>query len=212
MVKKLTFKLQGVTVGPYVCRNLRKAYGDRFMCQGIPTDGYTAGIIDNILPKGTAEKSIQAGIDMFNKVHERCPDSLLVYEGMSQGAAEIRNVIEGVPVAVRDQITAGLLYGDTKFKQSGGAIKGLPAEKLKIYCVANDPVCNGVLGVTSGHLAYMKNGDLRAGFNWLTDKVDTALKARGKAPGNPVPDEDAKPGAAAPKQSSPLTPAKLVYW
>jgi cutinase len=41
---------------------------------------------------------------------------LLIFEGYSQGAAMMHNVIESVSNDVRQQITGGVLFGDTKFK------------------------------------------------------------------------------------------------
>jgi cutinase len=133
-----------------------------------------------MLPKGTAELSIKTGVETFEAVHVKCPTSILLFEGYSQGGAMMHNVIEGLKPETRDQLTAGVLFGDTKYKQTSGTIKGLPADKLKIFCVSDDPVCVGTLGVTSGHLAYLRNGDLRKSFEWLVGKADAALKARGQ--------------------------------
>jgi hypothetical protein len=36
---------------------------------------------DNRKPKGTADASIQAGVQTFNLAHEKCPNSLLLFEG-----------------------------------------------------------------------------------------------------------------------------------
>lgn len=101
----------------------------------------------------------------------------------------MHNVIEGVSEDVRKQIIAGVLFGDTKFEQSKGAIPGLSGGKLKIFCIDDDPVCNGVLAVTAGHFAYLNNGDLRKSFDWLTAQADAALKAKGQRPSVPVPDK-----------------------
>jgi cutinase len=169
-----------VTTGPYICGTLKEAYPSRFACQGIPSSGYSASITDNMLPKGTAENSIKAGIKTFEDVHAKCPKSVLLFEGYSQGAAVMHNVIEGLKPETRNQLTGGVLFGDTKYKQTSGSIKDLPADKLKIFCVSDDPVCVGTLGVTAGHLAYLRNGDLRKSFDWLVGKADAALTSSGK--------------------------------
>jgi hypothetical protein len=73
----------GLSMGPAVCKLLRKAYSDKVACQGISAaDGYTAGIGDNMIrPKGTSETSIAAAVKMFTLAHTKCPSSVLVFSG-----------------------------------------------------------------------------------------------------------------------------------
>jgi hypothetical protein len=71
----------GVTTGPRLCDALKKGYPERVGCQGIDPTGYTAGLGDNMLPKGTADASIHAGVKAFTDANQQCPDSHLVFTG-----------------------------------------------------------------------------------------------------------------------------------
>jgi hypothetical protein len=73
----------GISMGPAVCKSLRKTYGDKIACQGISAaDGYSAGIGDNMIrPKGTSEASIAAAVKMFTLAHTKCPSSAIIFSG-----------------------------------------------------------------------------------------------------------------------------------
>jgi Cutinase len=73
--------MEGVTTGPMLCNLMKKKYGNRLGCQGVDPKGYKANIGDNGRPKGTADASIQAGVQEFNKVHKKCPKSRLIFSG-----------------------------------------------------------------------------------------------------------------------------------
>lgn len=169
---------QGVTVGPQLCKGLRAKYKDQVGCQGIDPKGYSAGIIDNILPKGTADASIKTAVATFENAAQKCPSSIFVTEGYSQGAALIHNALTPLSDAIKQKIVAAVLFGDTKNKQSNAAIEGFPKDKTASFCAKDDGVCWGGLSVTAGHLAYLKNGDEQKAIDYMIGKIDAALAGK----------------------------------
>lgn len=91
----------------------------------------------------------------------------------------MHNVIPKLSDEVKKQVIAGVLWGDTKNKQSDGKIEGYPKEQTLILCTPDDGVCWGKLDVTAGHLAYVNNGDKAKSVAWLKVKIDAAMKAKG---------------------------------
>jgi cutinase len=55
---------------------------------------------------------------------------------------------------IRNQIAGAVMFGDTKNAQEKGKVRGLEADKFKIFCNSNDGVCGGGLNVNAGHFAY----------------------------------------------------------
>src|ERR1700761_6568818 len=86
----------------------------------------------------------------------------------------MHNAIPLLPADIRQSITAGVLFGDTKNKQSGGKISDWPEEKLKIYCAKDDGVCWGDLQVNAGHVSYLTRGDVKKAVTWVGEKIDAA--------------------------------------
>lgn len=85
---------------------------------------------------------------------QKCPDSVIVAGGYSQGAAVNHRAIEELDATVKDQIAGVVLYGDTQKLQDNNKIKNFPAEKVKIICQPGDAVCLGTLAVLPAHLTY----------------------------------------------------------
>jgi len=170
----------GISMGPAVCKALKKTYADKVACQGISKqDGYSAGILDNMIrPKGTSEASISATIKTFKLAHEKCPAALLVFSGYSQGAAVMHSAVGALPEDVKKATIAGVLFGSTKNKQENAQIKNYPKEQVASFCVKDDGVCWGKLDVTGGHLAYLTNGDSGRAAAFLQGKIDQALKGK----------------------------------
>jgi len=71
---------------------------------------------------------------------------------------------------VQSQIVAGVLFGDTRNKQSKASITGFPSEKLRTFCAKNDGVCNGGLNVNAGHVAYRDIGDVKKAVQFLAER------------------------------------------
>lgn len=55
--------------------------------------------------------------DTLNAMASKCPDSVIVAGGYSQGAAVNHRAIEELDPAVQDQIAGVILYGDTQKQQ-----------------------------------------------------------------------------------------------
>jgi cutinase len=109
----------------------------------------------------------------------KCPDSVIVAGGYSQGAAVNHRAIEELDPAVKDQIAGVVLYGDTQKLQDRDQIPNFPKEKVKIICQPGDAVCLGTLAVLPAHLTYGVRAN--EGVNFLVQQVKGAqakIKAR----------------------------------
>ena len=82
----------------------------------------------------------------------------------------MHSAIPLLPAQIKSQIIAGVLFGDTKNKQSGASIKDFPKEKLKSFCRSDDGVCNGGLNVNAGHVSYREVGDVDKAIEYLAAK------------------------------------------
>jgi cutinase len=117
--------------------------------------------------------------DTLTSMAAKCPDSVIVAGGYSQGAAVNHRAIEDLPAAVKEQIAGVVLYGDTQKKQDNEQIPNFPKEKVKIICQLGDAVCNGILTVLPAHLTYGVRAD--EGVTFLTSQIKGAqakIKAR----------------------------------
>lgn len=67
-------------MGPIVCKGLQQAYADRVACQGVGAP-YSAGIMDNVQPKGTTAAAIGEATKMFKMADIKCPSSVILFGG-----------------------------------------------------------------------------------------------------------------------------------
>jgi cutinase len=142
----------GTVVGPPTSDGLKKEFGaDAVATEGIP---YAASIGTNVIPGGTDTRSKQMMASTLNSMAQKCPDSVIVASGYSQGAAVCHRAIEGLDPAVMDQIAGVVTYGDTQKLQDRNQIPNFPKEKVKIICQPGDAVCLGTLSVLPAHLTY----------------------------------------------------------
>lgn len=169
---------------------------------------YGAGVAGNLNAQGGDPAGIKEATKDYTLATTKCPKTVIIGGGYSQGAAITHRSVEALPAAVKARIAGIVLYGDTKFKQDGGQIKNFPPTKVKTFCngygelksKSADGVCNGALNVNGGHLAY---GDsFKPGAQFLKGKVDAykaekAPAAEPEAETEPVAEEPA--AAAAPK-------------
>lgn len=172
-----TNRTQGTVVGPPTSDGLKKAFGSN----AVATEGvaYAASIGTNALPGGTDSRSKKLFQDTLNAMAQKCPDSVIVSSGYSQGAAVNHRAIEELDKTVQDQIAGVVLYGDTQKLQDKDQIPNFPKDKVKIICQPGDAVCMGTLLVLPAHLTY----GLRAneGVQFLTTQIKGAqakIKAR----------------------------------
>jgi len=168
----------GGTMGPIVCKGLRDGYPDKVACQGVGGP-YSAGLIDNVQPKGTTAAAIGEATKMFTTADTKCPKSIIVFGGYSQGTAVMHNTVSALPAALKKKVVAGVLFGDTRNAQDKGQVPNYPKDQVTIFCDPEDGVCGGKLSVTKGHMAYMGNGDGAKAIAFLKSKIDPALAARG---------------------------------
>jgi cutinase len=117
--------------------------------------------------------------DTLTSMATKCPDSIIVAGGYSQGAAVNHRAIEDLPAAVQDRIAGVVLYGDTQKQQDKEQIPNFPKDKVEIICQLGDAVCNGVLTVLPAHLTYGVRAD--EGVKFLETQIKGAqakIKAR----------------------------------
>jgi hypothetical protein len=60
-----------------------------------------------------------------------------------------------------------VLFGDPF---NGAPVKGISRDKIQDYCAASDPVCDGQLKITAGHMSYV-GGDTGKAAKWMMEKV-----------------------------------------
>lgn len=112
--------------------------------------------------------------DTLNSMAKKCPDSVIVAGGYSQGAAVNHRAIESLDQSVKDQIAGVVLYGDTQKMQDNNQISNFPADKVKIICQPGDAVCLGQLIVLPAHLTYGARAD--EGVEFLVQQIKGAQK------------------------------------
>lgn len=108
----ITDHTQGTVVGPPTSDGLKRVFGET----AVATEGidYAANVLPNTLPGGTDAASRALMQRTLNDMHTRCPDSVIVTGGYSQGAAVNHRAIESLSQDVKDQIAGVILYGDTQ--------------------------------------------------------------------------------------------------
>ncbi|KAF1925477.1 carbohydrate esterase family 5 protein [Didymella exigua CBS 183.55] len=167
----------GTVVGPPTSDGLKQNFG----ANAVATEGidYAATIGTNAILGGTDSVSKRSMQDTLNSMAQKCPDSIIVAGGYSQGAAVNHRAIEELDTAVQDQIAGVVLYGDTQKQQDNDQIPNFPRDKVKIICQVGDAVCLGQLLVLPAHLTYGARAD--EGVNFLVQQIKGAqakVKAR----------------------------------
>ena len=192
-------------MGPTVCNCLKTAYPGKVACQGVGQP-YSAGLGDNVLPKGTSNAAITEATKMFTTANTKCPSTIIVFGGYryvqtkllsssdilllccanylySQGTAVMMNTVSGLPADIKRKVVGGVLFGYTKNAQQKGMIPNYPKDQVKVFCDETSPgrfgdgVCGGTLNVNAGHMVYMRNGDGGRAVTFLKSKIDPVLKA-----------------------------------
>ncbi|QDS70915.1 hypothetical protein FKW77_006479 [Venturia effusa] len=187
----------GQIIGGKLVPELRKVFPS-LAVEGVE---YGAGVAGNMTPGGGDPAGIKEATKDYNLAASKCPNTVIIGGGYSQGAAITHRSVEALPENIKARIAAIVLYGDTKNKQDGGVIKNFPPSKVKIFCngygelkgKSADGVCGGALAVNGGHLAY---GDsFKPGAQFLKSKVDAFKSSKGSAPAA-APASDAEEGAS----------------
>jgi cutinase len=107
--------------------------------------------------------------DLFYKASTKCPNSIVVASGYSQGAAITHEAIDGLSSSVKNQIAGVVTFGDTRNLQAHGQISGYPTDDLLIICNPGDLVCIGTLVITPAHVLYQPRVPEAVAF--LSDKI-----------------------------------------
>ncbi|PYI11929.1 cutinase-domain-containing protein [Aspergillus sclerotiicarbonarius CBS 121057] len=162
----------GSVIGPPVCDQLKSKLGsDKVACQGVG-GGYSAGLMQNALPKNTDDAAIDAAKQMFDMANSKCPNTKIVAGGYSQGSAVIDNAVQEISSDVRDKTVGVVLFGFTRNVQDHGQIPNYPKDDVKVYCAVGDMVCDDTLVVTAMHLTYGVDAGDAASF--LVSKVQSS--------------------------------------
>ncbi|KAF1810061.1 cutinase-domain-containing protein [Eremomyces bilateralis CBS 781.70] len=168
----------GMIIGPPLISAL-KALVPNTAVQGVP---YSAGIAGNLQRGGTDQASINTATQIFNQANTKCPDSIIIAGGYSQGAALMHRTIEKLPDNVKNKIAAVVTFGDTQNEEDKGTIPNFPPEKVKIFCNENDGVCGASLSVNAGHMSYSTS--MKPAAQFLADGVNKAKQGGGASSGS----------------------------
>lgn len=158
-------------MGPVVCRGLKAKYNNDVSCQGVGGP-YTAGLGENMLPAGTSAAAIGEATKWFDLAASKCPQSIIVAGGYSQGSAVMMNAVSKLPPALQSKVVGTVLFGYTKNGQQKGGIPNYPQSRVRVYCSQNDGVCFGRLSVTAGHFSYMRDGSGPKAIEFLSSQID----------------------------------------
>lgn len=144
---------QGWLIGPQFISALEERLGaNRVGVQGVE---YPAAIVTNLLPGNADPRGVANLRSLLNEANQRCPDSIVLVSGYSQGAAIVHGAFEqGLSSSVKNQVAGIVLFGDTRNLQERGRIAGFPTEKTLIICNFGDLVCAGTLVITPAHVGY----------------------------------------------------------
>jgi len=166
----------GSIIGQPLGDELRRKYGRDLAIEGVD---YAALLSTNYLPGGTdlaAELEMRGILQDMNK---KCPTSVIVCGGYSQGAAVNHRAIEDLSQAVKNQIAAVVTFGDTQNRADKQQIPNFPKDKIKIFCggAIRDTVCDGVLSsaVLLPHLSY--GSDAEEAGRFLIGKIDAVRQS-----------------------------------
>ncbi|EKD17368.1 cutinase precursor [Drepanopeziza brunnea f. sp. 'multigermtubi' MB_m1] len=148
------------SIGPPTGQGLKSAFGaGNVAVEGI---SYAAALGTNAIPGGADPAGITAMKNLLNGAASKCPTSILVAGGYSQGAALTHRAIENLSEDVKARI-AGV---------DNGQIPNFPKDKLLIICNSGDAICQGILSILPAHLDYVRKAPEAVTF--LTGKIKAA--------------------------------------
>jgi len=163
----------GMSMGPATCSGLKSKFAGSVACQGVG-GAYSAGLADNVMPAGTSKGAIAESNKMFEQAASKCPNTIIVGGGYSQGTAVMMNSVGKLPENIKSRIAGVVLFGYTKNAQTKSSIPGYPKERVKVFCSSGDGVCGGTLAVTAGHFSYMADGSGPKAVAFLTQRIKAA--------------------------------------
>jgi hypothetical protein len=116
---------------------------------------------------------------MFNLAATKCPQTIIVGGGYSQGSAVMVASVRRLPESTKAKIAGVVLYGNTRNRQEHGKIPNFPADKALTICHASDGVCGGALLVTPGHLTYQPQ--VPQAVSWLAGRIQAQESSGGSS-------------------------------
>lgn len=137
---------------------------------------------------------------MFNLAASKCPDTIIVGGGYSQGAAVMVASVRRLPEATKAKMAGVVLYGNTRNRQEHGKIPNFPPEKALTICHASDGVCGGALLVTPGHLTYQPQ--VPQAVSWLAERINAQQSSGGGSSSAASSDTSSDSGAATDSSTS----------
>ncbi|QDS77950.1 hypothetical protein FKW77_001513 [Venturia effusa] len=169
------------SVGPGLCSGLKKLFSNDVACQGVSGPAYSAGLMDNVTPKGTTASAIAKCQEHIKTAASKCPQTTIVSGGFSQGTAVVFNAVGTLPEDIKKRVVGVALYGYTHNKQNKGIIPNYPPERVKVFCPASDGVCGGMLAVNAGHFSYLTGSSQKEGYTFLAEKIKAAQAGGGSS-------------------------------
>jgi cutinase len=82
----------------------------------------------------------------------------------------MHNVIPSLPNDIKSKIVAGVLFGDTRYKNEP-SIPEYPADRVRIFCEVGDVICEGQLYVGKQHFMYKANGYPERAVDFITSQI-----------------------------------------
>jgi len=177
----------GSYVGPYLANALTKEYGNDISVQGV---NYDAGWMTNYIggdPKGWAEFE-----RLFKLADSKCPNTIIIASGYSQGAGLLHNTFPKLDARVKSKIAGIVVFGDTYQVKDKGMIPSYPKEKFLAFCSATDLVCHDATAkdpiILPAHMLY--STDVPEATRFFKKMITAAQSSSGNS------------GAGAPKGSA----------
>ncbi|KAK6531870.1 hypothetical protein TWF694_003035 [Orbilia ellipsospora] len=160
----------GAVVGRPTGNELKKVFGENTVAvQGID---YGALLSTNLLPGGADFPGIGIMRSLLKDAASKCPKSIIVVGGYSQGAALVHRAVEKLDATTMAKIAGIITFGDAQNTQDHGRIPNFPTEKTKIICNEGDEICNGTLKVLRPHLDYTRR--VPEAVDFLVNKIKAA--------------------------------------
>ncbi|THV05716.1 cutinase-domain-containing protein [Dendrothele bispora CBS 962.96] len=125
------------SVGALLQADLASALGSRSLSfRGVDYPASIAGFLEG-------------GATDLTSAANSCPNSKIVSAGYSQGGQLVHNSAAMLSTAVKNRISAVVIFGDPKRDQP---ISGIPSNRIDIICHTGDNICDGGIIVAAPHL------------------------------------------------------------
>jgi len=161
----------GIIIGPETCSALKRKLPGKVACQGVG-GAYKASMMDNGKAQFTDPAAIQEALKIFNEAAQKCPKAKITFGGYSQGGAVMHGAVSELSEAVKKQVVAGALFGDSMNGKHSGVIPKYPKENIIEVCNDGDGICSKrIQGITAAHLAYGGDGSAEKAATFLAGKL-----------------------------------------